>query len=230
MGFSWLPSAQVPACRAEGPTEGFWLANHCDIWTGNLPRSWTLLCDGHLPDTNTGGVGIWPSQVLSCSLPSPSIRVPFSRNGTNMFIVNFLCAILFYNNASVRSFGFTGNGARISACRLLERMVSTFRSSPMLKPKRGKKPWSVFSVWSLAAIDYCADEMHPGFSLFIQITLFFSLFWQQNKTKAGSTWNRSGMSTYCTRPKKKYCSVCRANSNFDGLLETGIGRDRVSFD
>lgn len=49
-----------------------------------------------LPDTNTGGVELWPSQVLFRSLPSPSIPVSFSCNSTNMFIVNFLCAILFY--------------------------------------------------------------------------------------------------------------------------------------
>lgn len=68
--------------------------------------------------------------------------------------------------------------------------------------KEREKSQSVFSLWALAAIDYCADEMYPGVSLFIQITLFFSLLCQQNKTKAGSTQNKSGMSAYHKRPKE----------------------------
>lgn len=60
----------------------------------------------------------------------------------------------------------------------------------------------MFSLWALDAIDYCADEMQSGVSFFIQITLFFSLLWQQNKTKAGSTRNKSGMSAHHARPKK----------------------------
>ena len=71
-------------------------------------------------------------------------------------------------------------------------------------------------------MDYCADETHPGICLFIQITLLFSGLWQQNKTKAGSTQNSSGMSAYHTRPKKSLCCTCRTNNDFDGFLETGI--------
>lgn len=55
----------------------------------------------------------------------------------------------------------------------------------------------------MATIDYSAVEIRPGVSLFIQITLLFPRLWQQNKTKAGSTQNNSGISAYHTTPKKK---------------------------
>lgn len=81
----------------------------------------------------------------------------------------------------------------------------------------------MLSSQALATINYCADEIHPGVSLFMQITLSFSGLWQQNKTKAESAQNNSCICAYHTRQKKKslYCT-CRTNSDFDGFLETGI--------
>jgi len=122
----------------------------------------------------------------------------------------------------MRNFKFTGNSAHISARHLQERTVSTFQSSPMLKPKGGDNLWPRLSLWALPTIDYCADEIRPGISLFIQITLLFSGLWQQKNNKAGSTQNNSGTNAYHTRPQKSLCCTCGTNSDFDGFLETGI--------
>lgn len=111
------------------------------------------------------------------------------------------CSILC--DGSIRSFQFTGISAYILECHLQERTLSTLWSILILKPRKGNDLWSTLSLWTLATIDYCAGEIHPGVSLWIQITLLSSGLWHQNKNKSRSTQNNTDMHWLHIIPDKR---------------------------